>query len=72
VLHRLLAGGLLFIAILLLKSMQMKSLWQWNLSNLAAMRSFNLLTCRGLWTWLADTFEVPIREPDTVQLTLAM
>jgi len=60
------------IAILLLKFMQMKSSWQWSLSNLAAMLRFNLLTYRDLWAWLDDPFGVPIREPDTIQLTLAL
>jgi len=60
------------IAILLLKFMQMKSSWPWSLSNLAAMLRFNLLTYRDLWEWLDDPFGVPIREPDTVQLTLAL
>lgn len=60
------------IAILLLKFMQMKSSWQWSLSNLAAMLRFNLLTYRDLWEWLDDPFGVPIREPDAVQLTLAL
>jgi hypothetical protein len=60
------------IAILLLKFMQMKSSWQWSLSNLAAMLRFNLLTYRDLWEWLDDPFGVPIREPDTIQLTLAL
>ena len=60
------------IAILLLKFMQMKSSWQWSLSNLAAMLRFNLLTYRDLWAWLDDPFGVPIREPGTVQLTLAL
>jgi hypothetical protein len=60
------------IAILLLKFMQMKSSWQWSLSNLAAMLRFNLLTYRDLWRWLDDPYGVPIREPDTIQLTLAL
>ena len=60
------------IAILLLKFMQMKSSWQWSLSNLAAMLRFNLLTYRDLWAWLDNPFGVPIREPDTIQLTLAL
>lgn len=60
------------IAILLLKFMQMKSSWQWSLSNLAAMLRFNLLTYRDLWRWLDDPYGVPIREPDAVQLTFTL
>jgi len=60
------------IAILLLKFMQMKSSWQWSLSNLAAMLRFNLLTYRELWAWLDDPFGVPVREPAAVQLKLTL
>lgn len=60
------------IAILLLKFMQLKSSWQWSLSNLAAMLRFNLLTYRDLWAWLNDPYGIPIQEPTAVQLTLAL
>ena len=49
------------IAMLLLKLLQLKSSWNWSLSNLAAMLRFNLLTYRDLWTWLDDPYGVPIR-----------
>ena len=58
------------IAMLLLRFLQLKSSWQWSLSNLAAMLRFNLLTYRDLWAWLDDPFGVPIREPSTEQLLL--
>jgi hypothetical protein len=60
------------IAMLLLKFLQMKSSWKWSLSNLAAMLRFNLLTYRDLWAWLDDPFGVPIYEPATEQLALAI
>jgi hypothetical protein len=60
------------IAMLLLKFLQMKSSWNWSLSNLAAMLRFNLLTYRDLWAWLDDPYGVPIYEPAAVQLALPM
>lgn len=60
------------IAILLLKFMQLKSTFDWSLSNLAAMLRFNLLTYRDLWAWLNDPYHVPIQEPQHVQLQLAL
>ena len=58
------------IAILLLKFLQMKSSWNWSLSNLAAMLRFNLLTYRDLWAWLDAPFDVPVVEPPPRQLSL--
>jgi hypothetical protein len=58
------------IAMLLLKFLQLKSSWNWSLSNLAAMLRFNLLSYRDLWAWLDDPFRVPIIEPGPQQLAL--
>jgi len=58
------------IAMLLLKFLQIKSSWNWSLSNLAAMLRFNLLSYRDLWAWLDDPFQVPIIEPGPQQLSL--
>lgn len=58
------------IAILLLKFLQLKSTWNWSLSNLSAMLRFNLLTYRDLWAWLDDPFNIPAVEPGPEQLTL--
>ena len=58
------------IAILLLKYLQLRSSWDWSLSNLAAMLRFNLLTYRDLWAWLDAPFHVPILEPVVQQLEL--
>lgn len=60
------------IAMLLLKFLQLKSSWNWSLSNLAALLRFNLLTYRDLWAWLNDPFGVPIREPTPEQLVLPL
>ncbi len=58
------------IAILLLKYLQLRSSWNWSLSNLAAMLRFNLLTYRDLWAWLDAPFHVPVLEPLVQQLEL--
>jgi hypothetical protein len=58
------------IAMLLLKFLQLKSSWNWSLSNLAAMLRFNLLTYRNLWAWLDAPFQVPVVEPAEKQLSL--
>ena len=58
------------IAMLLLKFLQLKSSWNWSLSNLAAMLRFNLLTYRDLWAWLDNPLGVPIYEPIAEQLAL--
>lgn len=58
------------ITVRLLEFLQQKSSWQWSLSNLAALLRFNLLSYRELWTWLADPFGIPIREPEAEQLAL--
>jgi hypothetical protein len=58
------------IAMLLLKFLQLKSSWNWSLSNLAAMLRFNLLTYRDLWAWLDAPFAVPVMEPQVIQLSL--
>jgi hypothetical protein len=58
------------ITMLLLKFLQLKSSWNWSLSNLAAMLRFNLLTYRDLWAWLDAPFAVPAMEPQVTQLSL--
>jgi hypothetical protein len=58
------------ISMLLLKILQLRSQFDWSLSNLAAMLRFNLLTYRDLWSWLDAPFEVPVWEPPWKQLLL--
>jgi len=58
------------IAMLLLKYLQLKSSWDWSLSNLAAMLRLNLLTYRDLWAWLDAPFEVPVVQSRYQQLGL--
>jgi hypothetical protein len=58
------------IVMLLVKFLQLKSSWNWSLSNLAAMLRFNLLTYRDLWAWLDAPFHIPLLEPQARQLPL--
>lgn len=58
------------IAMLMLKYLQLKSSWDWSLSNLAAMLRMNLLTYRDLWVWLNAPFHTPIRQQPMWQVPL--
>ena len=58
------------ISMLLLKYLQLKSSWNWSLSNLAALFRLNLLTYRDLWHWLDDPYETPVEEPGPQQQLL--
>ena len=58
------------IVMLLMKFLQLRSSWNWSLSNLAAMLRFNLLTYRDLWAWLDTPFDIPLHEPQARQLPL--
>jgi hypothetical protein len=53
------------IAILLLKFLQMKSQFQWSLSNLLVMIRINLTQYLNLWSWLSTPFGEPrVRRKD--------
>ena len=47
------------IAMLLVKSLQMKSTFDWSLSNLVALLRQQLFVYRDLFTWLNDPFQPP-------------
>ena len=47
------------IAVLILKYMKFRSLFQWSLSNLVALLRYNLFTYRDLWAWMNQPFEPP-------------
>jgi hypothetical protein len=51
------------IAMLLLKFLQLRSTFEWSLSNLAAMIRMNILTYRNFWRWLNQPYGEP---PSTV------
>ena len=58
------------LCMLILKILQMRSTFQWSLSNLAAMLRFNLLTYRDLWVWINDPYRTPAIGPPDGQLML--
>jgi len=47
------------IAMLVLKYLQLKSTYNWSLSNLAALLRQQLFFYRDLWAWLDDPFQSP-------------
>jgi len=47
------------IAILILKYLKFRSLFQWSVSTLVAMLRYNLFTYRDLWAWIDQPFEPP-------------
>ncbi|MBP6722168.1 MAG: IS4 family transposase, partial [Bacteroidia bacterium] len=59
------------IAILLLKYLQLRSKYAWNMSNLVASIRINLLVKIGLWNWLDDPFAGKAEEgPPIMQFSL--
>jgi hypothetical protein len=58
------------IAMLILRFLQLRSQFQWSLSNLVALLRMNLFTHRDLWAWLNKPFDVlPIPyEPEQLKL----
>jgi IS4 transposase len=58
------------IAILILGFLQLRSKFNWSLSNLVALLWMNFFTHRGLWAWLNDPFEIPpvLYESEQLQL----
>jgi len=60
------------IAMLILRFLQLRSKFNWSLSNLVALLRLNLFTHRDLWAWLNKPFEtapVPY-EPEQLQFCL--
>ena len=59
------------ISILLLKYLQLKSTFEWSLSNLAALLRMNLFTYKNLWEWIDNPYYT---KPDLIeeQLRLAL
>lgn len=55
------------IAMLLLKYLQFKSVFNWSLSNLVAFLRWNMFTYRDLWKWIDDPYQVPPEIPQPVQ-----
>ena len=47
------------IAMLILRSLQLRSKFNWSLSNLVALLRMSLFTHRDLWEWLNKPYETP-------------
>jgi IS4 transposase len=60
------------IAMLILRYLQLKSKYNWSLSNLVSLLRMTLFTHRNLWAWLDSPFEtLPLQyNPDPDQMTL--
>src|SRR6201982_2847207 len=51
------------IAMLLIKILQQRSTFAWDLSNLVALLRWNLFTYRNLWEWINRPFDTPPKTP---------
>ena len=60
------------IAMLILRFLQLRSKFNWSLSNLVDLLRMNLFTHRDLWPWLNKPFEIPPipYEPEQLQFCL--
>ena len=58
------------IAMLILRFLQLRSKFNWSLSNLVALLRLNLFTHRDLWAWLDKPFDVLPVPYETEQLKL--
>jgi hypothetical protein len=59
------------IAMLIVRYLQLRSTWNWGLSNLIAILRQQLFVYRDLWTWINQPFQVPPALDDT-QLALLL
>ncbi len=61
------------IAMLMLRFLQLRSQFNWSLSNLVALLRMSLFTHRDLWTWLNKPYETPPvpYEPEQLQFCFA-
>ncbi len=61
------------IAMLILRFLQLRSQFNWSLSNLVALLRMNLFTHRDLWAWLNQPFDVlpAPYEPEQLRLPLS-
>jgi hypothetical protein len=61
------------IAMLILRFLQLRSQFNWSLSNLATLLRMSLFTHRDLWTWLNQPYETPPvpYEPEQLQFCFA-
>ena len=59
------------ITMLILKYLQLKSRYNWSLSNLVSLLRMNLFTHRDLWAWIDSPFETLPVHYDPDQMTLS-
>ena len=59
------------IAVLLVRYLQLRSSWNWSLSNLFALLRQQLFVYRDLWIWMNKPFRPPV-ELDPPQLNLVL
>jgi hypothetical protein len=59
------------IAMLILKYLQLKSKYNWSLSNLVSLLRMNLFTHRNLWAWLDSPFETLPEQYNPDQMVLS-
>jgi IS4 transposase len=59
------------IAVLLVRYLQLRSTWNWSLSNLFALLRQQLFVYRDLWTWLNQPHCPPV-DLDSGQLSLEL
>lgn len=60
------------IAMLLIKFFQLKSKFEWSLSNLVAFLRWNLFSYKDLWEWLDKPFDVIPEIPQPIQMQLPL
>jgi hypothetical protein len=60
------------IAMLVLKYLQMRSTFDWSLSNMIALLRQQLSVYRDLWTWLNNPYQAPPQLVAAEQLTLGL
>ncbi len=60
------------IAMLLIKFFQLKSKFEWSLSNLVAFLRWNLFSYKDLWEWLDKPFDVVPEVPLPIQMQLPL
>jgi Domain of unknown function (DUF4372)/Transposase DDE domain len=60
------------VTMLILRFLQLRSQFDWSLSNLVALLRMNLFTHRDLWAWLNKPFEIPPvpYEPEQLEFCL--
>ena len=60
------------IAMLVLKYLQMRSTFDWSLSNMIALLRQQLSVYRDMWTWLNNPYQAPPPLVAAVQMTLGL